>query len=151
MKKVLFVIKHTNGFFEIWVNKLLRKRFKNLGRCVIFIAQYIFESRIQNYEIYAFDKGRQTLIKNFNVDVIYDFIKDKKDSILSFGEYDDDINSDNDSDFEFDDDNEDIEYSSNRRSIKNNFQKRKRISTYTPKDNSYELEVIKENIKNFLG
>lgn len=151
MKKVIFVVKYLANFFEIHVNKRCVKRTKNLGRCIIYIAQYIIDARIQNYDIYCNDRGRQILIKDFNAETVYDFTKDKKDSILSFGEYE----SDNEEFFDDEDENEDdFEYerrSSRFRDGRNSQLRSSKTYKYTPKDNSYDLEVLKENLKNLLG
>lgn len=151
MKKVLFFIKRSENIFEISVNKQKPlKRVKNLGRCLIFISQYIVESRIQNYELYAFERGRHIAIKDFNADNIYDFSKDKKDSILSFGEYENE--KDDELDFNNDEEDDNFSYSRNYEKQHNNTQYKKKYKyNYTPKDNSHTLEIIKDNIKNLLG
>lgn len=156
MKKSIFIIKRVDGYFEIIFNKRpTNKRTRNLGKCILYIAEIIDNLKLQNYEVYGYERGRQIQIKNFDAELIMDFAKDKKDSIISFGEYDDD-----DRDFDDDDDNDDDDFRENRRGLeRNRFNNRedRRESfsrnsgySYTPKDNSHTLEIIKDNLKALL-
>lgn len=156
MKKVIFLIKKAGQFFEIYINKRPSplRRTKNLGRCLLMISTYIDETRIQNYEVYGYEFGRQQLIKEFDHTLILRFAKNNKDSILSYSEID--------GEFEDDEDDEDVEYEfedDDREDYQNRFEREHEIrrspSTskyhYQKKDLSYDLESIVTNLKNGLG
>lgn len=154
MKKVIFLIRKNGQYFEIYVNKRPSplRRTKNLGRSLLMISTYIEETRIQNYELWGYERGRQQLIKEFDHNLILRFAKDNKDSILSYSELDGDFDEDDDNDdkYEFEeDDNREVDF-------RRNFEReeiRRPISKYSyqRKDNSYHLEKITSNFKNALG
>lgn len=151
MKKVIFLIRKNNQYFEIYVNKRPSplRRTKNLGRCLLMISTYIEDTRIPNYELWGYERGRQQLIKEFDHSLILRFAKDNKDSILSYSELDGDFDEDDDIEFEDNDDDRNIEL---RRDFEREEIKRSNSKYhYQRKDNSFHLEKIISNIKNTLG
>lgn len=165
MKKFIILIRKTGAFYEIYANKKYLSKTKKLGKCILIIANHLVAGRITNYEVYAYERNRQKLIKGFDAQMIVDYSKSNKDcSILANDEddFEDDDrdrrrfeDDDDDDRYEFEDDDEDDrEYfrrSSHREIDRERPQIRSRGYTYVSRGVDHDIEKIKDNLRNLGG
>ena len=163
MKKFIILIRKSGQYIEIYANKKYLSKTKKLGKCILMIANHLVAGRITNYEVYAYEKNRQKLIKGFDAQMIVDYSKSNKDcSILANDEDDfedddrdrrrfiDDDEDDDDDRYEFEDDDDD-ENGFRHSRFMNRDRDRPQIRrhyTYTSRGSDHDIEKIKDNLRN---
>lgn len=165
MKKFIILIRKSGQYFEIYANKKYLSKTKKLGKCILMIANHLVAGRITNYEVYAYEKNRQKLIKGFDAQMIVDYSKSNKDCSILANDEDDFEDDDRDRRrFEDDDDDDDRYESEEDDDDDRDYSRRSRIMerdrerpqirrgyTYVSRGVDHDLEKIKDNLRNLGG